>query len=164
MSGFFNGWRRKWGILTLAIALLFAVGWARSLVVDEFIDFPFDDDSLSGLETQDQSLAVYWFSRAQETDTERPSSSTEPTSDVSTNPDTEPTPTAIEVAIPTFDAPEADGSTDEWIVVGSGSIRSHTTVISCSFPSPEPRFRIPFSLIVIPLTLLSAWLLIWNRK
>ena len=70
MGEFFKGWRRKVGVVTLAMALVFMGGWVRSLVIDDFMEFPFADDSLSptqetfsGLATRNQSLVLYWSSK-----------------------------------------------------------------------------------------------------
>jgi hypothetical protein len=42
MLGFFNGWRRKVGVLTLVMACMFAAGWLRSLHSREFIFIEFE--------------------------------------------------------------------------------------------------------------------------
>ncbi len=42
MLGFFKGWRRKVGALTLVIACVFAAGWLRSLHSREFIFIEFE--------------------------------------------------------------------------------------------------------------------------
>ncbi len=40
MGGFFHGWRRKIGLLTLMMACLFAAGWVRSLSTIDMLAFP----------------------------------------------------------------------------------------------------------------------------
>ena len=66
MGDFFHGWRRKFGCMTLMLSAMFMCGWMRSLVVDDFIEFPItadtDNETLSGLATQKQALILYWFS------------------------------------------------------------------------------------------------------
>lgn len=39
MGAFFKGWRRKVGALTLALACLFLAGWVRSLSTCDFVSF-----------------------------------------------------------------------------------------------------------------------------
>ena len=39
MSGFFRGWRRKVGVVTLVISCLFMTGWVRSLTTNDAISF-----------------------------------------------------------------------------------------------------------------------------
>ncbi|MES2791311.1 MAG: hypothetical protein V4719_16970 [Planctomycetota bacterium] len=39
MGGLFHGWRNKFGVVTLAMALMFVGGWIRS-VVGDVIEFP----------------------------------------------------------------------------------------------------------------------------
>ena len=43
MSDFFKGWRRKFGVVTLGLACLFAVGWVRSRI--EFDEYNHYSDS-----------------------------------------------------------------------------------------------------------------------
>ena len=40
MGEYFKPWRRKIGVLTLLLACMFAAGWARSLIVIDLINFP----------------------------------------------------------------------------------------------------------------------------
>ncbi len=40
MDDFFHGWRHKLGLLTLVIAIMFVVGWIRSLVVTDSLHLP----------------------------------------------------------------------------------------------------------------------------
>lgn len=188
MGEVFRGWRRKWGVAVLALALAFAGGWVRSFVVEDFIDFPFvdsnDDGSLSGLATEDQMLVLYVFSKDTDLDLEPDPTGIPLANDVAANSDPRPGPMAnvlsdaekpaapthadgsreFEPADALFPASASESAVDEWITVGeSVSIKGHTTMISCSFGrSQTPLVRIPFWSIVIPLTLLAAWLLLWK--
>jgi hypothetical protein len=45
MSGFFNGWRRKLGVLTLIMACVFMGGWVRSEFIQDTITISPDSDS-----------------------------------------------------------------------------------------------------------------------
>jgi hypothetical protein len=40
MGGFFHGWRRKLGVVTLVVACMFAALWVRSPTIDDRITFP----------------------------------------------------------------------------------------------------------------------------
>jgi len=44
MREFFGGWRRKLGVVTLAMACLFAAGWVRSIWTEDRIHIPMKDD------------------------------------------------------------------------------------------------------------------------
>jgi len=39
MTDFFHGWRRKTGVVTLVAAMVFVGGWVRSLTIDEGVSF-----------------------------------------------------------------------------------------------------------------------------
>jgi NADH:ubiquinone oxidoreductase subunit H len=43
MRAFFAGWRRKVGLVTLVIAMVFMGGWLRCFVVDDFELVDFDE-------------------------------------------------------------------------------------------------------------------------
>ena len=43
MGEFFKGWRRKAGVVTLAMALLPAIGWMRSYIVEDRLAFTSGD-------------------------------------------------------------------------------------------------------------------------
>lgn len=64
MREFFQGWRRKAGLLTLLVACLFMTGWVRSLVVQDRIEFTKftglakKDNWLAGVATEGQSLVL----------------------------------------------------------------------------------------------------------
>ena len=188
MGEVFRGWRRKWGVAVLALALVFAGGWVRSFVVEDFIEFPFVDSSvdraLSGLATEEQMLVLYVFSKDTDLNLEPDRTGVPLANDVVANSDPEPEPmtNVLSDAVMPAAPPHADGSRefepadalfpasasesaeDEWITVGgSASVSTHATIISCSFGRPQtPLVRIPFWSIVIPLTLLAAWLLLWK--
>ena len=40
MSDLFQGWRRKIGLTTLLLALVFMSGWVRSLNTGDYVSFP----------------------------------------------------------------------------------------------------------------------------
>lgn len=188
MGEVFRGWRRKWGVAVLALALAFAGGWVRSFVVEDFIDFPFvdssDEGSLSGLATEEQMLVLYAFSKDTDLDLEPDPTGVPLTNVVAANSDPEPEPMAnalsdaekpaapthadgsreFEPADALFPATPSESAGDEWITIGgSGSVRTFRIVSSCfSGRSQTPLVRIPFWSIVIPLTLLAAWLLLWK--
>src|SRR6478735_5170852 len=45
MFGYFRGWKRKAGLVTLAIACVFATGWVRSFQGADYLDFYPSSDS-----------------------------------------------------------------------------------------------------------------------
>lgn len=51
MGAFFNPWRRKFGVLTLAMACLLAGAWLRSLSADDYIILASDEFSSDYLES-----------------------------------------------------------------------------------------------------------------
>lgn len=178
VSQYFAGWRRKCGVVTLIVALAFAGGWIRSFVIDDFIEFPFSSYSFSGMQTQDQSLIVFWFSQPEAEDHVVAEIGTPPTQVQST------TPIQVEVSAAGIHPPialapepvledspapvsalEPANSGDEWIVDSEGgAMTAYPYVISCAFHSPVPLMRIWFGAIVIPLALLSAGLLLWKPR
>jgi len=99
---FLRGWHRKCGIATLAMALVFAGGWVRSFVMEDFVEFPFevetDNWSLSGLATENQSLVLYAVSMVTKPDLEPESIEVLPASSVPAISNTEPALMAIEPA------------------------------------------------------------------
>ena len=64
MSDYFRGWRRKVGVMTLVMACLFMVGWFRSQTRFEYIDFSFGNVTY-GVTSMHSGLA---FSRTMELD------------------------------------------------------------------------------------------------
>jgi len=67
MKEFFQGWRRKIGVVTLVMALVFMAGWVRSLVVEDeldfhdFVDMPYGSLFIDGLATCPDSLALVTY-------------------------------------------------------------------------------------------------------
>jgi hypothetical protein len=64
MRGFFNPWRRKIGVVTLAVACVVMVAWVRSLSVKDLIEFSDitgfakKENRLAALATERQSLVL----------------------------------------------------------------------------------------------------------
>lgn len=164
MRAFFHGWRRKVGCVTLVMALVFVAGWIRSFVVDDFIATPFKFNignwSIAGIATENQSLVLYADSLS-EPDLEPGLPVTALANADSKIPDAEFAPQETEPADALSASSESE-PVEEWSVVSEGgSLTSFTTVITCTFPSPVPLVRIPFYYVAIPLTLLSAYLILW---
>ncbi|WP_157605441.1 hypothetical protein [Schlesneria paludicola] len=134
MREFFTGWKRKVGILTLVMACVFAGGWVRSTLVGDF---------LTKSEMEVISISGVFIIRFAGSDA--------------------PVTMAYESAI--LDrAGSGLGYDDEWdsLQFGFGrrtfpvmrivnGVRSESTTVD---------FRIPYWSIVVPLTLLSIWLLL----
>jgi len=159
MGEFFKEWRRKVGCVTLMIASVSMAGWIRSFLTDDFVAFPFEIEisnwSLAGLAAESQSVILYAYSMepVQEQDPVESFLATSGT----TIPDVEAaTPAdALSASVESVSLP------DQWTVTGEGASRSHTTTISCSLPEPVPLVIIPFWWFVVPLTLFSAYLILW---
>ena len=45
MREFFRGWRRKLGVVTLVVACVFAAGWVRSTIIADEFDYSFNHTS-----------------------------------------------------------------------------------------------------------------------
>ena len=56
MREFFRGWKRKAGIVTLALTCLITVGWMRSVVVADFLFYPLNKTTLLEVTSNSQSL------------------------------------------------------------------------------------------------------------
>jgi len=56
MIGFANGWRRRLGLRVLVLALVFMVGWIRSLAFYDEIRFHTAPDTTDGLISTDSSI------------------------------------------------------------------------------------------------------------
>ena len=59
MGEFFKGWRRKCGVLTLVLACVFAAGWVRSKARFDVIGFPTQGE-LVRIASSDNSLWLSW--------------------------------------------------------------------------------------------------------
>ena len=144
MSHSFHGWRRKIGVLTLMIALVFMAGWMRSIVSGDFIEFPLRNATttpdISGLLLTNQSMYLFWHSELVMV----------PDVAAGTVPD--------QIQVATFSsAPlDEDGNID---LLGGQSAAIGTGAMTVSL-EPKPFVVIPFLSIVVPLTLLSAYLVL----
>jgi len=157
MGEFFKPWRRKLGLLTLMMACVLMSGWVRSLRTMNYTVIRFGDDSLVQLISRDQALAVRRIK-----------------SNLSVN-----MLSVDRVLLMGFQAPRgnstgnlainvdpttraAEGSTFHWIMKSYGF-----EIGDCSdqqFPLQIFVARIPYWSIVIPLTTLSAYLLITKPR
>lgn len=137
MRAFFTGWRRKVGLVTLAIAMVFMGGWLRCFVVDDFELVDFDE---WGVATPDQSLCVYRYNLDSVQNLQM---------------------TPMSFPIGTL-PPEADpGSAG----LQSGDLQLPAGPVGIDFDVElVPVVTIPFWAIVLPLTLLSAWLLVFAPR
>jgi hypothetical protein len=60
MREFFKPWRRKFGVATLAVACVFAVGWVRSLTLSDYITVPFGTIGSGLLISDDGCFICTW--------------------------------------------------------------------------------------------------------
>lgn len=163
------------------------VGWMRSVVVDDIIELHFEYDignwSLVGLGTENQSLVLYGFHKETDPELEPDLTEVSRASSGSEISDTEPSPkeakTAGAPSNSVVSAAQLDPKSSqesepadalsasfesESVNGWSGTISSQQTFISCTFPSPLPLVTISFSFVAIPLTLLSACLILWKPR
>ncbi len=153
MGEFFNPWRRKLGLLTLLVACVLMSGWVRSLRTVNNTVIRFGGHSLIQLISRDQTLAVRRIKsklRVKELSVDRVLliGFQAPRGNSTGN-------LAINVDPPTR---AAEGSPFHWIIKSYGF-----EIGDCSdqqFPLQIFVARVPYWSIVIPLTLLSAYLLI----
>ena len=151
MREFFRGWRRKAGLAALAMALLLTTGWMRSYVVQDVV-------LLQRMPThhvlQSSRGRILWWGVSYSlflSDKELEESSQEGTSFEWISLDTS------EMRVWTSDEIDTeDGS--GWLFGGGGFLIGAD---SDDLNGPMTRrWLCSYSLIVLPLTLLSAWLLL----
>lgn len=189
MNEFFRSWRRKIGCVTLVMACV-VMGWRfRSDVRPDFVAIPFDINflgrTLEGLGTEKGSLVVYVQGRVNHLADGAYPEIVPPADSDSTTPDQSSTDQEAEsqnVPLPPVEAKsiviewlraeprrldppsEIDLSRQGvWLSMSAESlepVRSRHTYITCYFPEPEPLFTFDLGWIVLPLTLLSAYLLL----
>jgi hypothetical protein len=138
MNGYFNPLRRKVGVVTLVLACVFAAGWVRS---SQTLDQRFFQNGATAVEyLQSDQGAIVW---------------------VHLNATSEPETSLFESCLPPpfFTSAAFPFVTDlkyEGAAISYGfAFHSVTSNEAAGFGC-----RIPYGSIVIPLTLLSAWLLI----
>lgn len=140
MNGFFKPWRRKFGVVTLVAACVTAGGWVRSLIIHDTFQFPIRKHTTSFVETMNQRLTC-------SIEFHNSTSGASPYWGIEATPEIDP----------------LDDEPFGW------------RLRSCGFgvggnldDSPEYywliAWQIPYWSIVVPLTLLSAWLLLSKPK
>ena len=147
MPNYFKPWRRKLGVVTLLMACVFTGGWVRSLVVKDklnfhdFIDVPYGSLPFDRMVTIPNSIVLV-------------------TCHINTVFQTVQIPTPNESQVPSSDASEleVDGNGDLQKVNPTFERREIASIHSV------PLIEIPFSAIVIPLTLLSTYLFLTNPR
>jgi len=60
MGEFIKPWRRKFGVLTLMMACMFAAGWVRSLTLFDYITFPISGVGAGLLISQNGCFICTW--------------------------------------------------------------------------------------------------------
>ena len=141
MGTFFLGWRRNLGIVTLVMALMFTGGWIRSLSVDDSINFPSGKSTFHTISSDQNDLI--WMAWS--------------------GPDFVPDrfPGFYESYVPLHSNNDPFGGNHperDWHAFGFRFAES---------PSDTLAFRVwmvPYWSIVLPLTLLSAWLLLTKSR
>lgn len=141
MAGFFKGWRRKTGVGALVLACVFMGAYLRVLTIEDYMSFPIENQTIAGIGTARRSLVIYQHGRL---------------TDVA---QAEPEPIRRKLST------DVSGNlqTDEGLGIPSengGALPPFQITISCSFPEPVPLVEIPLIVFVVPLTLLSAYLLL----
>jgi hypothetical protein len=140
MRAFFAGWRRKVGLVTLVIAMVFMGGWLRCFVVDDFELVDFDE---WGVATPDQSLCVYRYN-------------------LDSVQDLQMTPSQM-MSFPIGTLPL--GADPASAALQSDDLQLPVVPVGIDFDIElVPIVTVPFWAIILPLTLLSAWLLLFAPK
>ena len=138
MGDYFKPWRRKIGVMTLLIACVLAAGWVKSAAFNDLIIFPIGQDLRFGVVSNRGRIALVrhdWHENAPTLRTYWFSAS------FAEHPD----------AVFILDHEEL-----QWLLrLGAFGIRQRLT---SSFT--VSLIQLPYWSIVIPLTLLSAWLLL----
>lgn len=157
MSDFFHGWRRKVGCVTLLMAAMFMVGWIRSLRGADTIAFSIGHGSLVQLISREGTAAV------------RRVKSELTVKEISID----------RVLLMGFQPPAGNSTGNLAISVDAGSrsiegspyrwmIKSYGfeigSVADRVFPLQVFMISVPYWSITIPLTLLSACLILWPGK
>lgn len=153
MKEFFRGWKRKVGCLTLTMACVAMVGWVRSFIVADFVHLPFKSEPgtniVSAISTNSGVVDLCWFSK--------PIELPGPTVAI-------PTPTQpIEetFSLSTADELFKDRSTGAFTEETDDRLpKMVVPIVTRPMSQLVPTLRIAYWSIVIPLTLISAWLLL----
>ena len=144
MGDFFKGWRRKAGLVTLAMALLLTVAWMRSYGVRDEISIP---GHQYGQSIESFGGGVCW---------QRWSNSSGPLDDLS-----------IELKsykdVPTASYPWEDLEVEwrrDWAGFRFGAATFTWKLSNQTFSDRMELWTVPYWSLVLPLTLLSAWLIL----
>ena len=152
MGEFFKGWRRKAGLVTLAMACMLSMGWMRSYGIQDMIPVK-DGESLHVVESIDGGLR--WTRHVPP-----PNSQTYSSQD-------------IPVRWSSQDVSKI-GSAKYWVVAGMFNVEwqwnwcgFHFAAATIGNPPAKTRHDvliIPYWSLVLPLTLLSAWLILGKPR
>jgi hypothetical protein len=152
MGEFFHGRRKKLGVLTLIMASVFMVGWMRSLVVEDEVQLPTNRPTTYFIGSSDGSVFCSRF-------VEKKSPLPLIPALAGWSYETHPLPVGgVEDQLKEHCKKLGFGtvSVSEWCGFIEGKVDLDSPPLSC-----ELRFwAIPYWLIVIPLTLLTAFLLL----
>jgi hypothetical protein len=144
MQTFFHCWRRKAGCFTLVMACVLMIGWLRSIVVCDVIGIPISRTMEWHVASEDQQL--FW--------TPDPYAPSLP--HWSTIPLTKAKPDPFYVFI---------GVYWHWRWLGFGFGQRTVDIAWDAPPLPSATaIAVPYWSLVLPLTLLSGWLLVGSRK
>ena len=139
MGSVFHGWRRKVGLLTLAMALMFMGGWGRSLSILDLFSVP-DGSGMVWYITLDNGFVV--CCRDVDSDLERPQWEAYPID-----------------AVGSFKLDNYDDLRYRWLGFGIIKYPDHSIGETDEMDFWKVWF-ISYWSIVVPLTLLSAYLLL----
>ena len=152
---FFNGWRRRLGLVSLIMALLFMAYWVRSFVVEaphpfvvdlidfsEYFDFPVEDHAIAGFGTYNHSLVLMAYQSV----------------------DVKSSPTTNGSFIFSVNGSQPQGKLKAYLedpLSEDGTqIMVENTNGTTKMMVPMSIFAIPYWSLTVPLTLLSLWLLL----
>ena len=159
MGRFFDGWRRRVGCTLLVMACAVTALWGRSLEIIDVVNVPLKGDRAIAVSSADDAIVwrVGWNS-------DDPWKEYDWTTRATVNFN------GRELSSPPeydyrYDRPFPLGEGDavDWLLIHSGFGAGQTTLQDRSF-CRQFYLIIPYRFLVWPLTLLSAWLILWTPR
>jgi hypothetical protein len=154
MSNFFKGWRRKFGLLTLMLALAFMGAWVRSMRVEDILKIPSPEGFRFSFTSEHERISWHKMTGPEsERSAKRVTQWKWLSGPIDPHSGIDPTNTSDDK----FYHFEHDW---KWDLCGFYFAEGHGKLTG---PCPSSRLRlyvIPFGSITMPLTLLSAYLLL----
>jgi hypothetical protein len=147
MSEFFRGWRRKVGVVTLVMACVVGTGWVRSFTIQDTVDFPhWSHDRIDYSIASDNNLIRWQIVKRGGTYSSPPSDKWFRWNSV----------------VPRTASTQVFDDIKEQRFCGFG--RRYEEIDLGFSTHTRTQYFIPYWSLVVPLTALSAYLIIWQPK